>query len=530
MHAFQIAYNRLENWSHTDLAYLQHDPALTPFYTFPVHPSSFSSLLESRKKFSVDRHLWLATVKAQYRKLGFAMPVDDQVFLSEKTFTVTTAHQPVLFTGPLYHIYKIASTIHLARSIEHTFPDHRILPVFVLGSEDHDWAELNHFHLFGKKVEWERSVSGPGGRISLDGLNTLIETVDQKLGNTAHGKEVVEILYTSLQRASNYGEFHQALLLALFQEHGLIVINLDDPECKRAFVPLMEKEIREHFSYQYVTPTQKELEHAGFKPQAFCRLLNLFYLSVDRRERLDVADGNIIRVDSGITASLENTIEDLHQHPERFSPNVVMRPLYQELILPNLAYIGGGGEIAYWLERKSQFEAAGVHFPMLVRRNSLMMIDSNTANQIEKADLTWEDLLHEYDVIVKSFLTRHSQTNLNFEEESALLSKAYAQLAAKAEKLDPTLATAILAEQHKQIKQFEQLGSRLLRTEKQLQETHLKRIQKIKERLFPEGGLQERYENFLPYYAVYGARWIDAMVEICDPLEEKFTVVQLQEV
>jgi uncharacterized protein YllA (UPF0747 family) len=224
---------------------------------------------------------------------------------------------------------------------------------------------------------------------------------------------------------------------------------------------------------------------------------------------------------------VEEVIAELHEYPDRFSPNVILRPLYQEFILPNLAFLGGGGEIAYWVERKSQFEAAGVAFPMLIRRNSLLLIDESAKGQLEKADLQWEDLLDDYDTIVKNYLRRHSQTDLQFDAELKLINEAFERLAQKAEKIDPTLAKAILAEEVKQSKQFEQLGSRLMRAEKQMQDTNLKRIQKVREKLFPEGGLQERYENFLPYYAVHGQKWIDAIVKICDPLEEKFTVVEL---
>jgi bacillithiol biosynthesis cysteine-adding enzyme BshC len=266
----------------------------------------------------------------------------------------------------------------------------------------------------------------------------------------------------------------------------------------------MEKELIERFSIQYVPATQDKLENLGFKPQAFCRPINLFYMDAGIRERIEpTIDGGFIRVDSSISYTHAEILEELHNHPERFSPNVILRPLYQEFTLPNLAYIGGGGELAYWLERKTQFEAAGVPYPMLIRRNSILMIDEQTSTQIEKAELTWEDLLDEYDVIVKKFLLRQSGSNLEFEEEQRLIKDAYEALAAKAERIDPTLAKAILAEESKQSKSFEQLGSRLLQ-EKNNTETNLNRIKKLKEKLFPDGGLQERHDNMLSYYADHG--------------------------
>ncbi|HQW02502.1 MAG TPA: bacillithiol biosynthesis BshC, partial [Saprospiraceae bacterium] len=160
--------------------------------------------------------------------------------------------------------------------------------------------------------------------------------------------------------------------------------------------------------------------------------------------------------------------------------------------------------------------------------NSLLLIDESSAAQMKKSDLTWEDMLMDIDSIVKAYLFRHSQTELGFEEELSRIKSAYDELAAKADKIDPTLAKAILAEEVKQTKQFEQLGSRLLRAEKQQQDTHIKRIQKLKEKLFPENGLQERQENFLSFYALYGPSWIDSMINICDPFVEKFTVVELK--
>jgi len=219
----------------------------------------------------------------------------------------------------------------------------------------------------------------------------------------------------------------------------------------------------------------------------------------------------------------------LHAHPERFSPNVILRPLYQESILPNIAYVGGGGELAYWLERKAQFAYAGIHFPMLIRRNSVLILDAGIKNQLAKLGLEWKDMLKDLNSIIKKYLHIHNEADLNYEAELKMIREAYAQLASKAEKKDPTLAKAIIAEESKQIKQFEQLGSRLMRTEKQQQETQIKRIERLREKLFPGGGLQERHENFLSFYSAEGPQWIDEMVRICDPWQEKFVLVELSE-
>jgi bacillithiol biosynthesis cysteine-adding enzyme BshC len=529
MNVKRINYSQVSYWNHTDLAYMVHDKALREFYAFAPGKASIPDVIAERKSFDTDRLLLLNVLKKQYTELGLTLPFKDEVLLDKNTFTIITAHQPALMTGPLFHIYKIASTIHLTRVLNASMSRHTFIPVFIINSEDHDWAELNHFYLFGRKYEWDRNASGPCGRLSVEGLGTMVQTISDVLGKSLYAGEIKQMLLDSIEKAADYGHFHRLLLHKLFGRFGLVLLDMNDAELKRAFIPMMEKEIREQFSFPYVTETQSALEKAGFKSQAYCRPINLFYMTDQLRERLDPVDGGVIRVDSKVKYTTEEIIAELHSHPERFSPNVILRPLYQEYILPNLAYVGGGGELAYWLERKSQFKAAGIFYPMMIRRNSVLLIEGAVKSQLDKLSLQSEDLLATYDSLVKTYLHTHSQNELSYDEELELIRKAYDMLAAKADHIDPTLATAMLAEQSKQMKQFDQLGSRLLRSEKQLQETNLKRIQRIKEKLFPEGGLQERHENFVSFYANYGPQWIDQLVDVCDPWEEKFMILELQD-
>ncbi len=529
MDVSHIDYALLKYWNHTDLAYITQDEALREFYEFVPLKSSMPEVIKNRKSKAPDRKLLADVLKKQYAELGISLPISEEVILDKNTFTITTAHQPTLFTGPLFHIYKIASAINAARDLKASITDSTIMPVFVINGEDHDWAEVNHFYLFGRKYEWERQSTGPTGRLTLEGLETLIQNVSDLFSNAPHLEEIKQLLSDCFQKATNYSQFHRLLLHGLFGQHGLVILDMDDVDLKKAFIPIMEKEIREQFSYKPVSETQSILEKAGFKPQAYCRAINLFYMSNDVRERIEPHEGGVIRVDSKIKSSVDEIISELHTHPDRFSPNVILRPVYEEFILPNLAYIGGGGEIAYWLERKSQFLAAGIPFPMLIRRNSVLLVDGQTNEQLKKLELNVLDLFPDYDTIVKTYLRKHSQNELNFEAELEMINKAYAMLAAKADHIDSTLSKAILAEQSKQAKQFEQLGSRLLRSEKQMQDTNLKKIQRLKEKLFPNGGLQERQENFLSFYANYGSELIDVLIENCDPFESKFMILQLQE-
>ena len=521
----EIEYQRLSQLSQTDLAYISGDPRLRDFYSYEPTLEGFAEAIEQRKKFPVDRPLLLEAVKEQYSDLSLVLPVKDEELLSENTFFITTAHQPVLLTGPLFHIYKIASTIHLANDLTRAYPGQKFIPAFVMSGEDHDWEEINHFYLFGRRYEWEREAGGPCGRFSTEGLEKVIWSLEAPLEHSAFGKQIIELLRKCLDRAKNYGQFHTLLVDALFKDTGLLIINLDDVRLKRSFIPLFEKEILYRFSHEEVPQTQEQITEKGFRAQAYCRDINLFYMTDEIRERIDPEGKKYLRITSGVEYNEAEILHELHQHPERFSPNVILRPLYQEYVLPNLAYIGGGGEIAYWLERRSQFHLAGVHFPMLVRRNSLLILDHSALSQIEKLDLELTDLMEPTDAIIRNYLLKHSKVELNYDDEINKIRDAYQELAAKAEKLDPTLSKAILAEESKHLKTFDQLGSRLLRTEKHQHETQTNRIQRLKEKLFPEGGLQERHDNFLAYYANEGAEWIKEIIGVCDPFKKKFILL-----
>src|SRR5690606_18770326 len=249
-----IPYDRLSLWSHTEPAYIQQDPALRDFYAFPPTAEGIAQALKRRSATPASREVLLEVLRDQYMSMGLALPPGAEYLTNTRTFTVTTAHQPSLLTGPLYNIFKIASTIRLSRTLTHNHPGHHILPVFVVGGEDHDWAEINHLHIYGKKHVWEREAAGPCGRLSTEGLAAIIDEILALLERNPHTGQARELLGQSLEGADTYGTFHQKLIASLFGSHGLIVLNMDDARLKASFRPVMEQEITDAFSERHVPP------------------------------------------------------------------------------------------------------------------------------------------------------------------------------------------------------------------------------------------------------------------------------------
>ena len=512
----------------SDVAYVTGDPHLRPFYVYEPRAGSFDEVIRARSAFSTPRTALADVLEAQYTDLPHIRAVSDHIrsLRDERTFTVTTAHQPCLFLGPLYFIYKAVSTIKLARSItENNSHGVRVVPVFVLGSEDHDLEELNHVQLFNKKLVWEPGQRGPVGSIGADSVQPVIEELRSLLGDSEAALAILKRIDSAYTAGRSFAAATQALLHDVFGTYGLVVLNTSDAVLKRHFIPFMKDDLLEQTASRVVGDTIRELNNAGFRAQASPREINLFYMRDSFRERIVLENGTYRVLNTDFSFTVNEIMAELDAHPERFSPNVVLRPLFQELILPNLAYVGGGGELAYWLERKSFFEYSGIHFPVLVRRHSVMWLEQDVVRKIEKAGFTPVTFFGDTENLIKEFVLSHASGEVSLQNELADLRRLYDSLANKARIIDPTLENAVRAEEVKAVSGLEHWEGRLVRAEKHRHETTVNQIRSLKQKLFPNNGLQERTENFIPYLLKYGDGFVASLLEQFEPFDPGFLVL-----
>jgi bacillithiol biosynthesis cysteine-adding enzyme BshC len=528
MRVSHLPFDSVPQFSSRDKAYVAEDERLRPFYKYPVAMSSFQRVFSERASFPTDRSLLVQVLKEQYKKLAANETTSKQIerLGDENVFTVVTAHQPALFTGPLYYIYKIASTIHLARKLNEAYPDFHVVPVFISGGEDHDFEEVNHAQIFGNTLTWENDEGGSVGRMSTQSLSNVLEELQQLLGDSENAVALFKRIQNAYTQFDQYGHATQALVHDLFGDQGLVVLGMDDPALKKAFIPYIKQEIFEQPSQGFVQAAQKRLEDLGFSGQAHPREINFFHLGDGYRSRIVEEKGAYQVLNQNISFTREELEQEIEAHPERFSPNVVMRPIYQELILPNLAYIGGGGELAYWLERREQFEHFGIPYPMLIRRNSVIWIDKTSGKRMDKLELSITDLMGEVEQLIKDYVRRNSDEELSFSEQKKVLAAIYAQIAQKTQEVDPTLVKTARAEQATAMKGIGSLEGRLVKAEKQKQETAVNQIRKVKEKLFPGNGLQERVDNFIPFYLKYGDAFLQLLINELDPLRKELVLIE----
>lgn len=524
-----LPYSRVPQLSKSDVAYASGDPRLTPFFTYAPTLDSFAQILSEKAKVEFPRADLVAALKRQYQDLPVLEKVAQNIAAlgQNNTYTIVTAHQPSLFLGPLYFVYKALTTINLAEAVEaRSNGEHRIVPVFVLGSEDHDIEELNKVNLFGKKIVWNPGESGPVGSMSTESLGGPLEELRAILGESDAARGLFERVEKSYLGKTDFAGATQALLHEFFGEYGLVVLNMKEASLKRHFIPVMQAELTDQVAFTRVNETIGQLSELGFKAQAAPREINLFYMKPGLRERI-VLENEVYRVlNTDLVFSREDMLAEVTAHPEYFSPNVVLRPLFQEMILPNLAYVGGGGELAYWLERKSLFQQFGVMFPMLVRRHSVLWLDRDAGKKLAKFGFGPAEFFVETETLIRSFIEKNASGEVSLENEISAFKQVFEQVAEKAKAVDPTLEKAVLAESIKAAAGLEQWQGRLIRAEKQKHETTLQKLRALKEKLYPAAGLQERYDNFLPYVLKYGTGFIGALKEHFEPFDAGFLILE----
>lgn len=527
MHKVLIPFSDVPQLSRTDVAYATGAEELRPFYRWEPTPEQLPAVIEARLGTFLPRETLVEVLTDQYAHLPCSETVraNIQALRNEDTFCVATAHQPMLLLGPLYFLYKAISTIKLAEEAERR-TGRCVVPVFVLGSEDHDVEELNHVRLFGRELRWEPGMHGPVGRMPTQTLQPVLEALRPILGEGEHAREVWEMVRMAYEAQPTFAEATRALLHSLLGRHGLVVADLSDTRLKRCFIPVMRDELLHQTAYRLVSRTLKQLRARGYKEQAQPRPINLFYLTESSRERI-AQEGDAYRVlNTPLVFNLENLLAELDAHPERFSPNVVLRPLYQEMILPNLAYVGGGGELAYWLERRALFEHYGIPYPMLVRRHSVLWFDKDAIKRSLKFGFPPQRYFDPPDALIRDFVAARADAGVDLSAEISELKGIYERVAQRAKAIDPTLESAVRADAVKAVHQLEHWQNRLLRAEKQKHDIALGQLRALREKLFPGGQLQERADNFIPYYLKYGEQFVEALMAHLKPFEAGFVLLE----
>ncbi len=506
------------------LDYLADAEPLRPFYHRRPEIENFRDQITEKSQSYQNRAVLAEAVRDQYAGAKLKSPGID-LLAEEHTYTITTGHQLCLFTGPLYFFYKIVSAINTTKLLADKYPDFRFVPVFWMASEDHDFEEANHFYLPSGKIAWETDQTGAVGRMKIENFAQIESMFREALGVGYRSGELIDLFRKSYQGDRTLAEATRHLVHTLFGHLGVVVIDGDDPQLKALAKDAFRTELTQGLSAKAMEATNESLlQHYSLQVNA--RPINLFYLDDQLRERIVKAeDGHYEVVNNQLRFTEQEILNMLESNPEKFSPNVVLRGLYQEIILPNLAYIGGGGELAYWFQLKDVFKGFHVPFPILMLRNSALVVRAEARFQLEALQLEVSDLFQPVIDLENSLVKAASDQLLDLEKSRKKLQDLFQEIEARMGLVDPILKRPAQSGSARVERIVSNLEKKMLRAERQKQEVILSRLQKVREALFPREGLQERNMNFAPMYQAFGKEFIPLLCGHLEPFDFRFSVL-----
>ena len=515
----KIALADTHSFSPFFLDYIEQKESLSRYYNRYPSPKNFKDQIEEKSRHypSDHRAVLVEALNNQYEGLTISNALRENIsaLKNEKTFTVTTGHQLNIFTGPLYFIFKIVTVINACKKLKAQYPEFEFVPVYWMASEDHDYDEIKYFKLYGKKYVWETEQTGAVGRFQTKGLDTLAKELPGSL----------KLFREAYMAGKTLSQAVRLYVNKLFGKDGLVVLDADARSLKMLFRDVMQKDILEHVNKGLVDETNKSLEDLGYKTQVFCREINFFYLQDGIRGRIERKGDDFKVIDTDLSFSEDAIKQQIQDTPEKFSPNVILRPLYQEIILPNLAYVGGPAEVIYWLQLKDVFSYFSIPFPMLMPRNFGMVMDHEINRKFSKTDLEIKDLFEEKNYLFNHWVLNHSQRNLTVGEERSEIHRIFDQLRVRASSVDSTLGPFVAAEMKRALNGLEKIERKMMRAEKRLHSDKLRQIEAVKDALFPAGGLQERSDNFLNFF-LRDPLFIEKLLDAFDPFDFQFHILR----
>lgn len=525
----RLSYAKAGVFSKIATDYVSQAADLRPFFQHTPTMDGIRKAISERQQFPTNRKLLIEELQKQYATVSRSKAVTENIqsLLSPDTFTITTAHQNNIFTGPLYFIYKILHTISLSAQLKQSLPQYHFVPVYYIGSEDADLEELNHIYLDGEKLVWNTQQKGAVGRMKIDAaLLRLIDRMEGQLSVQPNGAEIISLLRQHYKSGDTVEHATFSFVNALFAEYGLLVLMPDNAALKKQLIPVFEDDLLHQTASDIVGKTAERIQATGYKTQAHPREINLFYLKDDIRERIELHGDEYHVLNEGLPFSNDKMLAELQWHPERFSPNVILRGIYQETILPDIAFIGGGGELAYWLELKDLFAHYKVPYPVLVLRNSFLVVEKKWQAKMDKLGFNMEDFFLREQELLNRLVKRDTANKLKLNGTLSQTEALYDTIKLQVAAIDTTLEKHVEALRQKTVYRLQELEKKMLRAEKRKFSDQQRQIQAIRQTLFPKDGLQERYDNMSYFYAKWGRSFIDQLYKHSLGLEQEFVVLK----
>lgn len=501
--------------------FLDEKPELREFYTAKVSPENLLKQAKIKLNKYKNREAIVEVLSKQNQNPTTAQKKSLESLKDSNSVTITTGHQLNLATGPLYFIYKILHTVKMCNEMNDKQSEIKFIPIYWMATEDHDFEEINHFNIYDRTFRWEEKNGGFVGDIKTEKLQSVFSEFFKELEKNTFSEKLKAIIEKAYNK-DNLAIATRELVQQILGETGVLILDANELSLKEIMKPFFKKELKSQISSQMVARANKKLEKYGI--QAFAREINLFLLEKGNRERIAFDSKKYFLANSFREFTEQEIEKELDENPEKFSPNVILRPLYQEVVLPNVCYVGGAGEIAYWLQLKNNFEYFGVDFPLLMVRNSLLIMTKNQLEKAKKFNILLDNLFNPIHELKKEWIRQQSDLFLQLEKLKKELENQFYKVAEIADKTHSSFKQMLLAQSKRQANGFEKMEKRLQKAERKRLKEKIARLDELHSFMFPNGTWQERKINFSYFYQKHGDLFFKEVYDSITPFESNFII------
>ncbi len=477
----------------------------------------FQKLAEQERP---HRALLSEILMTQYhgQKISKQTSANIDALASPKTIAVVTGQQLGIFGGPLYTIYKTITAIKLCSYLKDNFEEYHFVPVFWLEGDDHDFNEARSFSILDNANNFisikyddgqlEETNRGAIGELKFnDNLNFVFESLIAGLRETEYKSSLVEFVRSIYQPGKTFLQSFRNLMISLFDDYGLVVFNPLDHAVKRLLIPIFNKSITQ-FPEQSISLVERsaELEEV-YHAQVKVKPINLFYIDENERLLIEPTDTGELRLKGKRKKiSIEDMLNQLEYTPEKFSPNVLLRPICQDYLFPTGFYVGGPAEISYFAQVSPLYRIHEIEEPFIYPRSSATIIEKGVHSVLEKHNLSFIDIFREEEELINKIVNASSDLNLEklFADSSEEITEVMNSISERLTVLDKTLGDLTEKSKERIDQALEYLKTKALDSEKRKYEVSIRQLSKVRNVLFPNGNLQERELNWIYFANKYG--------------------------
>lgn len=435
--------------------------------------------------------------------------------------TIVTGQQLVMAGGPMFTIYKIVTAITTARNLTAS-TGHPVVPVFWLADEDHDFDEITEV-AFPTGTNWFsdrlQPREGPARRVSeytvTNSDAALLDMIESALPPTDHRAELMKDLRRSYKAGSTHGQAFSDLISSLFGRYGLVIFGSAKAESRKLIINDMLRLLDASDSIYEALESESSRLETEYHRQAAVTYSNWFLIG-DHGERLKLHyEQGYWSTSEGHSFSTHELKELVGRNPGCLSPNVFMRPILQDLMLPNVAYVAGPGEVAYYAQMKGMYAALGMQMPVIIPRFSATLYEPSIRKYADELGFDQTEYAHRIEDLEAMYLRRHEDldTHAFFETWAEQITELAQSKMEEVIKTDPTLEGTLRKVESDQINLLHQLKGKMHKAIKTREEVQLKRLARVQMALYPNRQLQERAVSFIYILNKYGTSFLDDLLD-----------------